>query len=152
MMDFSRYRQQFPALQQESNGNRIIRFDNAAGTQVPQRVIDRISDYLCSYNANTEGMFDASIRTDDMLRDVHEALADFLNARSYKEIVMGQNMTSLTQMLSRSIGRELSEGDEIIVTRMDHDANVSPWLDLAERGVTIRFADINPNDVTLDWD
>jgi len=152
MMDFSRYRQQFPALQQESNGNKIIRFDNAAGTQVPQRVIDRISDYLCSYNANTEGMFEASIRSDQMLRDVHEALADFLNAHSYKEIVMGQNMTSLTQMLSRSIGRELHEGDEIVVTRMDHDANVSPWLDLAERGVRIRFADINPNDVTLNWD
>ncbi|HZS45667.1 MAG TPA: cysteine desulfurase-like protein [Blastocatellia bacterium] len=151
MMDFSRYRKQFPALQQEINGNKIIRFDNAAGTQVPQIVIDRITDYLSNYNANTEGMFEASIRSDEMLRQVHEALADFLNARSYREIVMGQNMTSLTQMLSRSLGREFREGDEIIVTRMDHDANVSPWLDLRERGVAIRFADINPDDVTLDW-
>jgi len=152
MIDFSRYRRQFPALQQQHNGKTVIRFDNAAGTQVPQIVIDRVSDYLGGYNANTEGMFEASIRTDQMLEQVHQAMADFLNARSWREIVLGHNMTTLTQMLSRSIGRGLSEGDEIIVTRMDHDANVAPWLNLAERGVEIRFADIHPENVTLNWE
>ena len=77
MIDFSRYRQQFPALQQQHNGKTVIRFDNAAGTQVPQIVIDRVSDYLGGYNANTEGMFEASIRTDQMLEQVHQAMADF---------------------------------------------------------------------------
>ena len=110
MIDFSRYRQQFPALQKRHNDKTVIRFDNAAGTQVPSIVIDRVADYLANYNANTEGMFEASIRTDEMLREAHEAMADFVNARSWTEIVLGHNMTTLTQMLSRSIGRECRPG------------------------------------------
>jgi cysteine desulfurase family protein (TIGR01976 family) len=142
-------REQFPALQQTVNGQPAVFFDAPGGTQVPQRVIDAISQYLGTSNANTHGAFLTSERTDQMLADAHSAMADFLNCDA-DEIVFGPNMTTLTLALSRAIGRELKSGDELLVTVLDHDANVSPWVALEERGVKVRTADIKPSDCTLD--
>src|SRR5262249_41998977 len=125
--------------------------DGPGGTQVPQRVIDAISNYLKQSNANTHGAFATSERTDAVVAEARSAMADLLHCHS-EEIVFGPNMTTLTLALSRAIGRELSAGDEILLTRLDHDANVSPWQALEERGAKIQFADINESDCTLNMD
>lgn len=142
-------RQQFPALQQTVNGQPAVFFDAPGGTQVPQRVIEAISHYLATSNSNTHGAFLTSERTDQVLADAHSAMADFLNCDA-DEVVFGANMTTLTLALSRAIGRELKSGDELLVTVLDHDANVSPWVALEERGAKVRTADIKPSDCTLD--
>jgi cysteine desulfurase family protein (TIGR01976 family) len=148
----SHLREQFPALQQrDAQGRPAIYFDGPGGTQVPQRVVDAMSKYLTAHNANTHGAFVTSTRTDEMLQATRAAMADFINATP-GEIVFGANMTTLTFHVSRSLGRDWQEGDEIIVTRLDHDANVSPWLALQEKGVKIRFLDFKPEDCTLDYD
>jgi len=142
-------REQFPALRQTVDGQPAVFFDAPGGTQVPQRVIDAISHYLATSNANTHGAFLTSERTDAIYAEAHAAMADFFNCDP-DEVVFGANMTSLTFALSRSIGRELKSGDELLVTQLDHDANVSPWVSLEERGVRVRTADIKPADCTLD--
>jgi cysteine desulfurase family protein (TIGR01976 family) len=147
--DIDWVRQQFPALQQEVNGQPAVFFDAPGGTQVPQRVIDAIASYLTTSNSNTGGAFAASARTDRLIADAHAAMADFLNCDP-DEVIFGPNMTTLTLALSRAIGRELKSGDELLVTVLDHDANVSPWVSLEERGVKVRTADIKPSDCTLD--
>jgi cysteine desulfurase family protein (TIGR01976 family) len=130
----------FPSLHV---GNCVF-MDNPGGTQVAQRVIDRTTGYFTRSNANTGGYFATSVESDDLLAQAHAAAADLLGASSGDEIVFGQNMTSLTFSISRSIARELNPGDEIVVTRMDHDGNISPWLMMAEdRGVTVRWLDFN---------
>ncbi len=127
-----------------------VYFDNPGGTQVPQQVADAMVEYLLHSNANTHGAFPTSERTDEVIQAAHTAMADLLGA-SPREVAFGPNMTTLTFGLSRALGRELREGDEIIVTRLDHDANVAPWLLLAEdKGLTIRWVDVNPDDCTLD--
>lgn len=141
----------FPALAQEVAGRPAIFFDGPGGTQVPQMVIDAMSHYLAHDNANSHGAFATSRRTDATIAAAHAAMADLLGCEP-DEVFFGQNMTSLTFALSRAIGRELQAGDEIIVTRLDHDANVAPWHALSERGVVIREVDINPADCTLDMD
>jgi cysteine desulfurase family protein (TIGR01976 family) len=118
---------------------------------VPQRVIGAISGYLAASNANVHGAFATSQRTDEVVAAAHAAMADLLGCDS-DEIVFGPNMTTLTFALSRAIGRELAPGDEIVVTRLDHDANVSPWTALEERGCVIRWVDIHPADCTLDME
>src|SRR6266852_3798889 len=148
-LDLSHIRAQFPSLAQTVNGHPAAFLDGPGGTQVPQRVIDAISDYLRRDNANTGGAYATSRHTDTMLANARAAMADFLNCAA-DEIVFGPNMTTLTYAMSRAIGRDLGPGDEILVTRLDHDANVSPWLALAERGVTIRWAEIREQDCTLD--
>ncbi len=152
-LDLNHIRSQFPSLAQLVNGHPAAFLDGPGGTQVPQRVIDAISNYLRRDNANTSGAYSTSRHTDAMLAEARAAMADFLNC-SADEIVFGQNMTSLTFAISRAIGRDLSPGDEILVTRLDHDANVSPWLALAEqgkeKGVTIRWAEIHEDTCTLD--
>ena len=148
-LDIDWIRARFPALAQTVNGHPAAFLDGPGGTQVPQRVIDAISDYLCRDNANTCGAYATSRRTDAMLADARAAMADFLNCGA-DEIVFGQNMTMLTYAMSRAIGRDLGPGDEILVTRLDHDANVSPWVALEEKGVTIRWAEIHADDCTLD--
>lgn len=149
--DLEWIRAQFPALTQEMNGQRVIFFDGPGGTQVPQVVIDAMGDYLVKSNANFHGAFATSARTDELIDSARSAIADFLGC-DRDEVVFGANMTTLTFAFSRVIGRQLQAGDEIIVTRLDHDANVSPWCALAEeRGVIIRFVDINVTDCTLDW-
>lgn len=147
--DIDWVRAQFPALRQQVNGQPAVFLDGPGGTQVPQRVIDAISDYLANANANTHGVFATSARTDATIAAAHSAMADLLNCDP-DEVVFGPNMTTLTFALSRAIGRELQPCDEIVVTRLDHDANVSPWTALEERGVVIRWVDIDVEDCTLD--
>ena len=148
-LDLTYIRAQFPSLAQTVNGHPAVFLDGPGGTQVPQRVIDAISNYLRRDNANTCGAYSTSRHTDAMLADARAAMAHFLHCAA-DEIVFGPNMTSLTYMMSRAIGRDLGPGDEILVTRLDHDANVSPWLALEEKGVTIRWAEIHREDCTLD--
>lgn len=130
--DIDKVRSAFPALALTDDGKRRIYFDNPAGTQVPQTVVDRMSDCMIGANANLGGYFRTSANADAVMDGAHSAMADLLNAPSADDIVLGQNMTTMTLHLSRSIGRQLSRGDEIILTRMDHDANVTPWVLLAE--------------------
>ena len=150
-IDVSWVRAQFPSLAQTVNGQPAVFLDGPGGTQVPQRVIDAISDYLEHDNANTGGAYATSRRTDVMIAEARGAIADFLGCNA-DEIVFGPNMTSLTFAMSRAIGRELKTGDEIVVTHLDHDANVSPWKALEERGLVIRMAEIHEEDCTLDMD
>jgi cysteine desulfurase family protein (TIGR01976 family) len=144
-------RAQFPALQVQVNGSPAVFFDAPGGTQVPQRVIDAMRDYLVNSNSNTHGAFLTSQRSDAVLAAAHAAMADLLGC-SAEEIVFGQNMTTLTFAISRAIGRELQPGDEIVTTHLDHNANIAPWVALEERGVKVRTADIHPEDCTLDMD
>lgn len=152
LLDLSRYRAQFPALSLRQDQTQLVFFDNPGGTQVPESVADAMRHYLLNANANVHGPFLTSRRTDEVIAEAHAAMADLLNAASPDEIVFGQNMTSLTFAVSRSLGRELQPGDEIVVTALDHDANIAPWLALAERGVEVRYVDVNPADCTLDYD
>ncbi len=139
--DVAQVRQHFPSLALEQNGQPVIYFDNPGGTQVTRECIAAITDYLTTANANNHGAFLTSTRTDAVLIEAHAAMADFLHAADPREIVFGPNMTTLTFAMSRAIGRTLQAGDEIVVTALDHDANVAPWLALAEdRGCTIRMA------------
>ncbi|RIK14483.1 MAG: cysteine desulfurase-like protein, partial [Chloroflexi bacterium] len=119
------------------------------GTQVTQAVIDAFREYLETANANHGGLFPTSERSDAMVQQARRAFADFLNAPLENEIVFGPNMTTLTFTLARALGRWLHPGDEIIVTRLDHDANIAPWVALEERGVVVKRVDINPDDCTL---
>src|SRR5258708_13575501 len=142
-LDLTQIRAQFPSLAQTVNGYPAAFLDGPGGTQVPQRVIDAITEYLRRDNANTGGAYATSRHTDAMIARARAAMADFLHCGA-DEVVFGPNMTSLTFAISRAIGRELKPGDEILVTRLDHDANVSPWLALAEdRGLTVRWAQIH---------
>jgi cysteine desulfurase family protein (TIGR01976 family) len=129
--DLDAVRAQFPALTLTDNGKRRIYFDNPAGTQVPQRVADAMSRCLLETNANAGGRFVTSHAADEIIEGARAAMADFLNAETPDEIVFGQNMTTLTLHMSRSIGRLFQRGDEIILSRMDHDANVWPWVLIA---------------------
>lgn len=145
-------REEFPALKEKFRGRPAIFFDNPGGTQVPQKVIDAVKDYLIRKNSNTHGVFETSMLTDLTIYEAHRAGADLLGADP-EEIVFGNNMTSLTFHLSRSLAKEISEGDEIMVTRLDHDANISPWLLVAEnRGARIVWVDIDPDNCTLDME
>ena len=149
-LDLTHIRAQFPALAQTINGHPATFLDGPGGTQVPQRVIDAISNYLGRDNANTGGAYATSRHTDAMIAEARAAMADFLHCGA-DEVAFGPNMTTLTFAMSRAIGRELKQGDEILVTRLDHDANVSPWLAMAEdRGITVRWAEIHDADCTLD--
>lgn len=144
-MNLDEVRSHFPSLQSDD-----VFFDNPGGTQVPQQVIDATGHYYRTANSNTHGAFATSRRSDELLAATRAAFADFLNASSPNEIVFGLNMTTLTLSVSRAIGRGLAPGDEIIVTHLDHDANIAPWLALQERGAVIRWVDIRPEDCTLD--
>jgi cysteine desulfurase family protein (TIGR01976 family) len=149
-LDLAHVRSQFPSLSQTVNGHPAAFLDGPGGTQVPQRVIDAISDYLRRDNANTGGAYATSRHTDVMIAEARAAMADFLHCGA-DEVAFGPNMTTLTFAMSRAIGRELKPGDEILVTRLDHDANVSPWLAMAEdRGIPVRWAEIHDADCTLD--
>lgn len=147
--DIAWVRAQFPSLKLLVNGRTAAFLDGPAGTQVPQRVISAIESYLVNANANTCGAFETSRRNDAMILSARAAMADFFNCDS-NEVVFGQNMTTITFALARSIGRELKAGDEIVVTTLDHDANVAPWRALEEKGVVVRQVDIREEDCTLD--
>lgn len=149
ILDLDWVRSQFPALRQTFNEQPIVYFDGPGGTQVSSRVIQAIAHYLTTANANTHGAFLTSERTDAVVQAAHAAIADLLGCEA-DEVVFGANMTTLTFAFSRSLGRELRPGDEILVTNLDHDANVAPWLALEEQGVVVRTVDIHPEDCTLD--
>ncbi len=150
-LDLPRIRAQFPALSLTDDGRRRIYLDNPGGTQVAQPVIDRMNYYLVHNNANHGGAFRTSIESDAILHEGHAAMADLLNAASPDEIIFGPNMTTLTFAISRALGRSLKPGDEIVVTRLDHDADISPWLLVAEdRGAVVKWVDIREEDCTLD--
>ncbi len=151
MLDLSQNRKYFPALKQMQDGKPVVFLDNPGGTQCPQMVIDAMSSYLANDNANHGGAFATSQRSDAMLHDAHQAMADMLGAASADEIVFGANMTTLTFSISRALGRELKPGDEIIVTHLDHDGDIAPWLLLArDTGAVVRWVDIREKDCTLD--
>jgi cysteine desulfurase family protein (TIGR01976 family) len=153
MFDVTSLRRQFPALERSHQGRPVVYCDGPGGTQVPQRVIDAMVRYLTTCNANHGGAFATSRESDQVLRDAHEAVADLINAPSADEIVFGPNMTTLTFHLSRAIGRKLHLGDEVVVTRLDHDANVTPWVLAAEDArAKVRLVDIRREDCTLDVD
>lgn len=148
--DVNSLRAQFPALNELYNGRPAVFFDNPGGTQVPRSVIDAVSDYYTRRNSNTHGLFETSRRSDEVIDAARQAAADLLGADS-DEIVFGNNMTSLTFALMHALAAEFGPGDEIVVTRLDHDANVAPWLMLAEdRGATVRWVDVDPENCTLD--
>jgi cysteine desulfurase family protein (TIGR01976 family) len=133
------------------NGHPAAFLDGPAGTQVPKQVMDAIQKYLLNSNANTCGAFATSRASDAMIASARAAMADFFHC-DQDEVVFGQNMTTITFALSRAIGRDLKPGDEIVVTTLDHDANVAPWRALEEKGVVIRQVDIREADCTLDLD
>ena len=149
-LDVNSIRKQFPALQREVNGRPVSFLDGPGGTQVPQSIIDAMSGYLARGSSNLGGPFLTSYEAVEVTKQARLALRDFLNARRPSEIAFGQNMTSLTFAASRAISRNWQPGDEIILTRLDHDANISPWLLAAEeRGVTVRWLDFDPSDCML---
>src|SRR5262245_14925661 len=125
----------FPALERIHNGLPVAYFDGPGGTQVPRQVVDAVSDYLLNHNANTGWAYPSSIESDEMIENARVAFADLFNASS-KEIAFGQNMTSLTFHLARSLGRRFNPGDEIVITELDHHGNTDTWLSLEkDRGV-----------------
>lgn len=137
-------RRHFPALALADAGRPRVYFDNPAGTQVPQQVVDRTVDCLVNRNANLGGYFATTMAAGELMDEAHRACADFYNAATPAEIVFGQNMTTLTFHMSRCLGRKFRKGDEIVLSRMDHDANVAPWLLLAEDlGLTVRWMDFD---------
>src|SRR5215472_7281451 len=150
-LDIAWVRSQFPSLQTQVNGQPAAFLDGPAGTQVPTQVMHAIQSYLMNANANTCGAFLTSRRTDEMIAGTRAAMADFFHCHP-DEVVFGQNMTTITLSFSRSIGRDLQPGDEILLTTLDHDANFSPWKALEEKGAVIRKVDIREEDCTLDLD
>jgi cysteine desulfurase family protein (TIGR01976 family) len=141
-------RQHFPSLNRPA-----IFLDNPAGTQISRQSLDRINKYLLECNANHEGMFETSRKSDEVLHEAHAAMADFLNASRPEEIIFGNNMTTLTLHISRSLARTLQAGDNILVTRLDHDANISPWMLVAEdKGCNLIWVDMDVEQGTLNLD
>ncbi len=145
-LDPNLVRQQFPSLNRPA-----VFLDNPAGTQISKQSLDRINKYLLENNANHEGRFETSHKSDEILHEAHAAMADFLNASRPEEIIFGNNMTTLTLHMSRSLARNLQAGDNILVTRMDHDANISPWMLVAEdKGCNLIWVDLDVENGTLD--
>ena len=137
-------RRHFPALRRLHGQEPVVYFDGPGGTQVPTAVVDAMSNYLLQHNANTHWAFPTSVETDAIIVGARSALADFLNAAP-NEIAFGANMTTLTFHLARALGRAYGAGDEVVVTELDHHANVAPWRALEkERGVTVRMAKMIP--------
>jgi len=152
-LDPNPLREQFPALATEVDGKSAVYLDGPGGTQVPRRVIEAMGSYLSTGGSNLGGPFAASRRSEAVVAAAREAMAAFYNAARPEEIVFGQNMTSLTFAMSRAIARTWEAGDEIILTRLDHDANITPWAMAAkERSVTVRWLDFRPEDGTLALD
>lgn len=149
--DVQALRARFPSLAIEQDGRPVALFDGPGGTQVPETVIEAVARYYRESNANHGGTFLTSRRSDVVVDDAHEALADLLNAADASEIKLGANMTTLTMHIARSLTATMSPGDEIVVSGMDHEANVGPWHSAAaDRGVTVRTVNVRPDDVTLD--
>ena len=152
MISTAEIRRQFPALQRVLNGYPVAYFDGPGGTQVPRMVVEAINDYLFHHNANTHWAYPTSEETDAIIDSARTVLADFLNATP-AEIVFGANMTTLTFHLARALAREFARDDEIVITELDHHANIAPWRRLEkECGVTVRMAKMIPETGVLDWE
>ena len=148
----SAIRGHFPALERRHQGEAVAYFDGPGGTQVPRMVVEAMADYLYHHNANTHWAFPSSVETDERIAEARGAVADFLNAEA-DEVAFGNNMTTLTFHLARSLGRGMGPGDEVVVTELDHHANVDPWRAMAaERGVTVKTVRMIPETGQLDWD
>src|ERR1051325_1267395 len=145
-------RAQFPALRREHNGFPVAYFDAPGGTQTPQSVVDAVSDYLLNHNANTHWEYPTSHETDAIIESARGKFADFLNAQA-SEIVFGPNTTSMIYHLSRALGRALGPEDEIVITELEHHANVAPWQALAiEKGIRLKTSQMDPETGQIDWD
>jgi len=145
-------RAHFPALERVHRGAPVAYFDGPGGTQVPRAVAEAMTQYLFRHNANTHWEYPSSAETDALIEQSRAALADFLNCAP-GEVVFGANMTALAFHLSRTLGRTLREGDEVVVTELDHHANVAPWQALeCERGVRVRVVRMSPETGALDWE
>ena len=152
-LDVAACRARFPGLDRQVNGRAAAFLDGPGGSQVPQSVIDAVADCLAHKNANDGGAFATSRAVGTLVADARQAVADLLGGADRSEVVFGMNMTTLTFALSRSLAKTWQEGDEIVATRLDHDANITPWVQAAaDSGVTVRFLDIDPADCTLRLD
>lgn len=152
-LDIAAVRAHFPSLNRREGDRLPVFFDNPGGTQVPESVIQAVGDYWRTMNANSGGAFATSRRSDAMVAETRVKVADFLHAGSPNEIVFGANMTTLNFALSRALASTFAPGDELIVTRMDHDGNISPWLRLAaDRGLEVKWVEVNTADATLNLD
>lgn len=150
MKKLSECRTDFPSLKREHNGRPLVYLDGPAGSQIPQSVIEGISDYYKTCNANTHGQFITTNETDDLMSNVRHKMATFLGAESATDISFGQNMTTLCYSLSRAIGRTLTAGDEVLITQLDHEANWGPWLSLEQLGIVVKEVEMLPKGV-LDY-
>ena len=150
--DLSPLRNYFPALNKEFNGKKRVYLDGAGGTQVPDTVIKAVTDYLINDNGNYGGYFDTSIATDKLLIDIRKAMADFINAPSWKEILLGPNMTTLTFNLANTISKDIKKGDEVLLDRTAHGGNIDAWHYLEENGAVIKFMEFDKNNCKLDYD
>jgi len=150
-MNLATHRADFPSLSRMVNGRPLVYFDGPAGSQVPRQVIDAITDYYTTSNANTHGAFVTSVESDAMVEETRRTVAAFLGSGAGETISFGANMTTLTFALSRALGRVLVPGDEVVITELDHEANRGPWLSLQERGIEVREVMLKP-DGTLDAD
>ncbi len=149
-LDVDAVRAHFPALTREEDGRRVVFLDGPAGSQLPVECTRAIVEYIEHRNANHGGSFGTSVETDELLANAHAAAADFLGAHEPEEIAVGANMTTITLAVSRALARDLREGDEIVLSELDHDANIAPWLAIAEeRGLTVRWLHVRPTDCTL---
>src|SRR5437763_9982632 len=144
-------RSHFPALDRKHAGKPVAYFDGPGGTQAPREVVEAMADYLYHHNANTHWNYPTSIETDAAIGRARMIMADFFNA-SPREVAFGNNMTTITFHIARALGRGWGPGDEIVVTELDHQANVAPWRALAkERGVIIRVAPFGVQTGELEW-
>ena len=145
-------RSHFPAMERKHRGHPVAYLDGPGGTQVPRAVVDRMAEYLYHHNANTHWRYPTSAETDELIMDARRALAEFVNGAP-EEIAFGANMTTLTFHLARALGRAWEKGDEIVVTELDHHANVAPWRALErERGVRVHMARMRTEDGSLDYE
>jgi cysteine desulfurase family protein (TIGR01976 family) len=150
--DVTAVREQFPALERTHNGRRAVYFDGPGGSQVARSAIEAVSGYMTRGGANLHGPFPTSVETEALLRDARQAAADLLGAKP-EEVAFGANMTTITFAISRALARTWDEGSEIVVTELDHRANVDPWLlAAAEKGATVRWVRVNPETLTLEAD
>ena len=150
--DVTAVREQFPALERTHNGRRAVYLDGPGGSQVAKSAIDAVSSYMSRGGANLHGPFPTSVETEEILRDTRQAMADFLGAGP-DEVAFGANMTTLTFAVSRALARTWDKNSEVVVTELDHRANVDPWLlAAAERGAAVRWVRVNPETLTLEAD